>query len=61
MMTHQLELVPDQNKKSKPLFKSEEAYQEFRASFYKQVKPGLDQNREARRLSEEAARRHLVY
>jgi hypothetical protein len=60
-MTHQLRLVPDQSKKSKPLFMNEEAYQKFRASFYEQVKPELDRNREARRLSEEAARRHLVY
>lgn len=61
MMPKPLELVPDQQAKSEPLFASEAAYQEFRASYRQQVKADLDRQREARRLSEEEAKRHLVY
>ncbi|MGH7176741.1 MAG: hypothetical protein ACREJC_05115 [Tepidisphaeraceae bacterium] len=57
----ELELVPNQQAKFKPLFKSERDYQEFCASFQKEVKPALDLRQEARRLSEEEAKRHLVY
>jgi len=57
----ELVLVPDQQTKAKPLFETEAAYQEFRASYQKQVKADLDKQREARRLSEEEAKRHLVY
>ena len=46
--------------KSKPLFATEQAYQDFRASFQQEVKPELDRQREARRQSEEDAKRHLV-
>ena len=60
-MSTQLELIPDQGKKSKPLFENEKAYQEFRASYYEQIKPELDRQREARRLSEEDSRKHFVY
>jgi hypothetical protein len=61
-MTQQpLELVKDQAKKSEPLFKSQSDYEQFRATFHQQVKPELDKHQEARRLSEEDAKRHLVF
>jgi hypothetical protein len=47
--------------KSAPLFQTEQAYQDFRATFQKEVKAELDRQREARRQSEEDAKRHLVY
>jgi hypothetical protein len=47
--------------KSKPLFQTEQAYQDFRERFQKEVKPELDRQREARRQSEEDAKKHLVY
>jgi hypothetical protein len=56
-----LELVPDQQTKAKPLFETEAAYLEFRASYQTQMKADLDKQREARRLSEEEAKHHLVY
>lgn len=56
-----LELIPDQDKKAKPFFENDEAYQKFCVEFYNRIRPALDRDREARRRSEEAARRHLVY
>jgi len=47
--------------KSEPLFQTEQAYQNFRATFQQEVKPELDRQREARRQSEEDAKKHLVY
>ncbi len=61
MSDRKLELIPDVKEISKPLFDTEEAYQKFRSSYYEEMKPELDRQREARRLSEEAARRHFVY
>jgi hypothetical protein len=55
-----LELVPGQNQKAEPLFKTKEAYEKFWADFYAQVMPILDKQREAHRRSEEAAMHHLV-
>jgi hypothetical protein len=60
MTTKPLELAPDQAQKPKPLFNSQEEYQAFRASFHQQVKPAMDRHQEARRLSEEKAKQHLV-
>ncbi len=60
-MEQKLELIPDQKNRSEPLFDTEEAYQKFRASYYEQIKPELDRQREARRLSEEDSRKHFVY
>jgi hypothetical protein len=56
-----LELIPDQREKATPLFETDAAYQAFRASFEQEVKVELDKQREARRLSEEEAKRHLVF
>ena len=47
--------------KPKPFFQTEKAYQDFRARFQTKVKPELDRQREARRQSEEDAKKHLVY
>jgi len=55
-----LKLLPDENERSQPLF-TEHEYQEFTLSFHDQVKAELDRYREARRRSEEQAKRHLVY
>ena len=60
-MNTQFELISDQKSKSKPLFKTEEEYQKFRASYYETIKSELDRQREARRLSEEDSRKHFVY
>jgi hypothetical protein len=57
----ELELVPGIDKKCKPLFESREAYEAFCADFHRQVAPALRRHHEARILSEEAARHHLVY
>ena len=43
-----------------PLFPSYEEYEEFRIQFGKELRPGLEKNREARRKSEEAARMHQI-
>ncbi len=43
-MERKLQLIPDQDKKSSPLFDTEEAYQKFRASYYEQIKPELDRH-----------------
>jgi hypothetical protein len=61
MSDRKLELIPDVKEIGKPFFDTEEEYQKFRASYYEDMKPELDRQREARRLSEEAARRHFVY
>lgn len=59
-MTNQhFELLP--GVRYKPFFPTEQAYQDFRERFQKAVKPELDRQREARRQSEEDAKRHLVY
>ena len=47
--------------KPKPLFRTEEEYQEFRQRFQEEVKPELDRQREARQQSEEDAKKHLVH
>ncbi len=60
-MNTQFELISGQEKISKPLFDTEEAYQKFRTSYYEKIKPELDRQREARRLSEEDSRKHFVY
>ncbi len=56
-----LELIPGQDEKAKPLFETKEACEKFWADFYARVTPILDQQREARRRSEEAAMHHIVY
>ena len=57
----ELELALGQKVKFEPLFQSEQEYQAFCADFRAKVKPALDRRQEARRLSEEQAKRHLVY
>ena len=59
MKEERLELVP--GVKFEPLFRTEQEYQAFRASFQAEVKPELDRLREARRQSEEDAKKHLVH
>ncbi|MBI2424372.1 MAG: hypothetical protein HYV27_16190 [Candidatus Hydrogenedentes bacterium] len=42
------------------LFMTAQQYRAFTEKFLEQVRPELDKQREARLLSEEAAKRHLV-
>jgi hypothetical protein len=60
MMRKHLQVVPEHKAKGKRLFSSDQAYEEFRASLQKQVKGELDRQQEARRQSEEQAKRLLV-
>lgn len=45
---------------AKPLFKSQRDYESFRLRFGKTLRPELEKNREARRKSEEAARKRCL-
>lgn len=56
-----LELIPNQDKLAMPLFATREECEKFWVDFYAEVTPILDQQREARRRSEEAAMHHIVY
>ena len=47
-MSDILELIPNQDKKGKPFFQTEEEYQEFRKTFFEEVKDRLEHFREAR-------------
>ncbi|HDL86595.1 MAG TPA: hypothetical protein ENH11_09800 [Candidatus Acetothermia bacterium] len=60
MIRKKLELVPDEESKAQPLFDTEQAYQEFQVSLQQEVKGELDRQREARRQSEERAKRCLI-
>ncbi len=44
----------------KEFFSSQEEYEKFRVRFGEALRPGLEKNREARRKSEEAARKHCI-
>ena len=55
-----IELVPNEAEVAKPLFSSDEAYNEFRESFMDEVIPELDRLLEARRKSEQEARQRLL-
>ena len=61
MKKNDIELVAGQQLKAKPAFPNDTAYQAFRARFQEQVKTDLDKQREARRLSEEEAKRRFVF
>ena len=59
-MPDMLELIPDQDQESTPLFATEEAYANFRESFMDEVIPRQEEWLEARRKSEEEARQRLL-
>jgi hypothetical protein len=59
--TLELELVPNQKKLAKLVFKNQEEYEKFRRSFYNEVKPSLDKWAEARQRSEEEAKRRWYH
>lgn len=44
----------------KEFFSSKEEYENFRIRFGEALRPELEKNREARRKSEEAARKHCI-
>ena len=55
-----LTLIPNQEKLSRPVFESDEAYEEFRRSFYEEIKDKLKELDDARRRSNEEAMRRWV-
>lgn len=52
-------ILPDGNE-STPLFESPQDYREFRERYVEAMRPELEQQSEARRKSEEEARRRLL-
>ena len=60
MDSKHLELIPNVGTISKPFFNTRADYENFRESFCKEIKPELDRQREARRLSEEESRKHFI-
>lgn len=61
MTNKKLELVPNEQSVAQPLFDTEQAHQAFLSGLQQEVKNELDQQREARRQSEERAKRHLIF
>jgi len=59
-MPETLELLPNQQALSRPLFASDEEYVKFRESFIEKVVPVQEEWQEARRKSEEEARQRLL-
>ena len=59
-MTETLELLPNEQELSRPLFANEEEYLKFRESFIDTVVPQQEEWQEARRKSEEEARQRLL-
>jgi len=59
-MKDPLEVIPRQAELSRPLFNSEREYEEFRRSYAEEITPELEELREARRQSEEQAKRHWM-
>ena len=55
-----LQLIPEEESKSKRLFNTNKDYQDFRISLQKAVQHDLDRQREARRQSEEQSKQLLV-
>jgi len=55
-----LQLIPGEELKSRRLFETDREYQDFEETLQMAVKAELDLQREARRQSEERAKRHLV-
>jgi DNA-binding transcriptional regulator GbsR (MarR family) len=59
-MSDPLEIIPKQNEKGKRFFQTEEEYQEFRRTFFEEVKEDLERFQEARQQSEEEAKQHWM-
>ena len=59
-MADTLELLPNEQEISRPLFASEEDYERFRESFIETVEPQQEKWMEARRKSEEESRQRLL-
>ncbi len=60
MTANTLQLIPDEETKVQRLFRNEQEYQEFRISLQKEVQDELERQREARRQSEEQAKKLLI-
>ena len=56
----EIELIPEQEAKAKPFFKTEEEYTEFCRKFIEKVGPDLEQQREARQQSEADAKQRWM-
>lgn len=60
MTANILQLIPDEETKAQRLFSNDQEYQEFRTSLQKEVQGELERQREARRQSEEQAKKLLI-
>ncbi len=60
MTANILQLIPDEETKAQRLFSNDQEYQEFRVSLQKEVQGELERQREARRQSEEQAKKLLI-
>lgn len=60
MTANILQLIPDEETKAQRLFSNEQEYQEFRISLQKEVQDELERQRDARRQSEEQAKKLLI-
>ena len=60
MTANTLQLIPDEESKAQRLFSSDQEYQEFRISLQKEIQGELDLQSEARRQSEEQAKKLLI-
>ena len=59
-MLNRLELIPNEEEVSKPMFKTREEYEQFVHKFYEAVKPELDRLRQARIRSIEQSFNHKI-
>lgn len=55
-----LEIIPDQDRRTEPLFESEEDFVRFSEAFVSRVSPELEKANEARVKSEQEARERLL-
>jgi len=60
MTADTIQLVPDEETKAKRLFGSDQEYEAFRRSFQEQVKDDLERQQDARRQSEEQAKKLII-
>jgi hypothetical protein len=59
-MPPNIEFLPDDAERRRPLFANDEEYSEFRKEFAEQVSPQQQEWLEARRRSEEKARERFI-
>ena len=59
-MPTNIEFLPDEPERRRPLFASDEEYSEFRKAFVEEVSPQQKEWLEVRRRSEEEARQRFI-